>query len=268
MRVELSRQLRRRRTLLTFGFLLLLPWLLVTAFAVDGGDDGGGASRWNLLDLATTGAFNFTVFTLYVSAGFLLVVVVALFCGDTVASEAEWSSLRYLLAAPVPRMRLLRQKLVVALGLSAAGVLTLALMSLLAGGLVYGWQPIELPVGGPDPGVADSLMRIGIVVGYLMVALLVVAGTAFALTVATDSPLGAVGGAVALIIMSNILEAVDALGAIREFLPAYWMFAWTDALRPELPWDGMVQGAAVSFSYATVLVAWAFRHFRDKDVVS
>ena len=49
------------------------------------------------------------------SAGFLLVVAVALFCGDTVASEAGWSSLRYLLAAPVPRTRLLRQKLAVAM---------------------------------------------------------------------------------------------------------------------------------------------------------
>ena len=53
----------------------------------------------------------------FVSAGFLLVVAVALFCGDTVASEASWASLRYLLAAPVPRARLLRQKLAVALGL-------------------------------------------------------------------------------------------------------------------------------------------------------
>ncbi|CAM4299786.1 ABC transporter permease [Nocardiopsis rhodophaea] len=268
LRVEFSRQLRRRRTLLTFGFLLLLPWLLVLAFAVDSGDSNGGGPTWNLLDLATTGAFNFTVFTLYVAAGFLLVVVVALFCGDTVASEAGWSSLRYLLAAPVPRMRLLRQKLIVALALSASGVLILALMALVAGGLVYGWRPVELPAVGPAPSLADSFLRMGVVVCYLMVALLVVAGTAFALTVVTDSPLGAVGGAVALVIMSNILEAVEALGAVREFLPAYWMFAWTDALRPELPWDGMARGAAVSFTYATVLIAWAFRYFRDKDVVS
>ena len=46
---------------------------------------------------------------MFVSTGFLLVVVVALFFGDTVASEASWSGLRYLLAAPIPRTRLLRR---------------------------------------------------------------------------------------------------------------------------------------------------------------
>ena len=67
-----------------------------------------------LVDLATTGASNFALFTEFAAVGFLLVVIVALFCGDTVASEASWSSLRYLLAQPVPRSRLLRQKLIVA----------------------------------------------------------------------------------------------------------------------------------------------------------
>ena len=60
---------------------------------------------------------------MFVSVGFLLVVAVALFCGDTVASEASWASLRYLLAAPVPRSRLLRQKLIVAVAYAAAAVL-------------------------------------------------------------------------------------------------------------------------------------------------
>ncbi|GAA3723181.1 ABC-2 type transport system permease protein [Spinactinospora alkalitolerans] len=271
-RVELVRQMRRRRTVLAFGFLLLLPWILVLAFAADGAGGSGGGGEGpggpGVADLATAGAVNFAVFCMYVSSGFLLVVVVALFCGDTVSSEASWSSLRYLLAAPVPRTRLLRQKLLVGLALSAAAVTALPLMALAAGALVYGPHPLSLPAGGPELTAAESLSRLGVIVLYAMASLLLVAGTAFALTVATDSPLGAVGGAVALIITSNILEAVDALGAIREFLPAYWMSAWTDVLRPEIPVDGMIKGAAVSFSYAVILTAWAFRHFRTKDVLS
>ena len=82
------------------------------------------------------------------SAGFLLVVVVALFCGDTVASEASWSSLRYLLAAPVPRARLLRQKLAVALAYSTLGVVSLPVMSLVAGTAAFGWHPLRLPGTG------------------------------------------------------------------------------------------------------------------------
>src|SRR5690606_21728324 len=118
-RVEVVRPLRRRRTAVMFGLLLALPWILVVAFELGPAGREGGL---RLSDLATQSGLNFAAFCLSVSANFLLVVAVALFCGDTVASEASWSSLRYLLAAPVPRDRLLRQKLIVALGFSAAAV--------------------------------------------------------------------------------------------------------------------------------------------------
>ena len=72
------------------------------------GPASGGNGTPGLVVGATNGGLNFTAFSFFVSTGFLLVVAVALFCGDTIASEASWSSLRYLLAAPVPRARLLR----------------------------------------------------------------------------------------------------------------------------------------------------------------
>ena len=125
IRTELRRQASRRRTQLALGFMVLLPLIILVAFQFDsGGDDddnGGGGSSPAWSTLATAGGLNFALFTLFVSAGFLLVVVVALFCGDTVASEASWGSLRYLLAIPVPRARLLGVKLVVALAYSRAG---------------------------------------------------------------------------------------------------------------------------------------------------
>src|SRR5262245_65052106 len=113
LRVEFIRQLRRRRTMVAFLILLVLPWILVGAFEL-GGPAQPGNGPPGLVDLATTGGLNFAAFSFFASAGFLLVVAVALFCGDTVSSEASWASLRYLLAAPVPRARLLRQKLAVA----------------------------------------------------------------------------------------------------------------------------------------------------------
>ncbi|MFC5752192.1 ABC transporter permease [Actinomadura rugatobispora] len=266
LRVEVVRQFRRRRTLVAFGILLALPWVLVAAFQI-GGDQTGPDGMPSLVDVATSGAMNFALFTLFVSTGFLLVVAVALFCGDTVASEAGWSSLRYLLAAPVPRARLLRQKLVVALGYSTAAVLTLPLMSLVAGTVAFGWSPVELPTGGTVP-TGTALGRMAIIVGYALVGQLVVAALAFLLSVTTDSPLGAVGGAVGLVIVSNILDAVTALGGWREFLPSHWMWAWMDALQPQIQWTGMAKGAAISLAYSAILFALAFRRFRARDVVS
>jgi ABC-2 type transport system permease protein len=267
LRVEAIRQLRRRRTMVAALILLVLPWILVGAFEL-GGPPQPGSGAPELVDLATTGGLNFAAFSFFASVGFLLVVAVALFCGDTVASEAGWGTLRYLLAAPVPRARLLRQKLVVALAYSAIAVTSFPLMSLVAGTVAFGWHPLRLPGTGAVLGSGVAVGRMGIVLAYVLTTELVVAGLAFLLSVSTDSPLGAVGGAVGLVIVSDILDAVTALGGWRQVLPSHWQFAWLDAMQPQISWGGMLEGAAVSVSYAMILFALAFRHFRAKDIVS
>ncbi|WP_199549114.1 ABC transporter permease [Streptomyces sp. N35] len=266
-RVEALRQLKRRRTLVMAGILTILPFILVAAFAIGGTPDGNAERGPTLMQTATESGVNFAATCLFVSAGFLLVVPVALFHGDTVASEASWSSLRYLLAAPVPRARLLWSKLAVALTFSAAAMLLLPLVALVVGTAAYGWGPLQLPTGG-GIGAGESAGRLLIVVVYVFLSQLVTAGLAFWLSVKTDAPLGAVGGAVGLTIVGNVLDAVTALGNWRDVLPAHWQFAWIDALQPKLEWGGMLQGAAVSVTYAVVLIALAFRAFSRKDIVS
>ncbi|WP_405872596.1 MULTISPECIES: ABC transporter permease [unclassified Streptomyces] len=266
VRVELVRQLKRRRTLIMGGILAALPFVLLIAFAIGGGP-GGRNNTVTLMDTATASGANFAAVNLFVSAGFLLVIPVALFCGDTVASEAGWSSLRYLLAAPVPRARLLWSKLVVGLGLSLAAMILLPVVALAVGTAAYGWGPLQIPTGGAlDAGTAAQ--RLLVVVAFIFVSQLVTAGLAFWLSTKTDAPLGAVGGAVGLTIVGNVLDAVTALGHWRDFLPAHWQFAWADAVQPHPEWAGMIQGTAISITYALVLFALAFRGFARKDVVS
>ncbi|MFB6670994.1 ABC transporter permease [Streptomyces sp. NPDC056390] len=266
LRVEAVRQLKRRRTLVMGAVLALLPFVLVVAFAI-GGDPGARNGRVTLMDTATASGANFAATCLFVSAGFLLVIPVALFCGDTVASEAGWSSLRYLLAAPVPRARLLWSKLTVALALSLAAMVLLPVVALAVGTAAYGWGPLEIPTGGALPA-GTAAQRLLVVIAYIFVSQLVTAGLAFWLSTKTDAPLGAVGGAVGLTIVGNVLDAVTALGDWRDFLPAHWQFAWADAIQPRLEWSGMIQGTAVSVTYAVILFALAFRGFRRKDIVS
>lgn len=263
--VETRRQLTRRRTQLTLGFLVVLPFLLVAAFTL--GNDSRRSTAPALVDLATVGAANFTVFTMFVSTGFLLVVVVALFVGDTVASEASWSSLRYLLAAPVPREHLIWRKLVVALGYSLFALVLLPCVAYLAGGLFFGWDPLRTPLGVTLSG-GTLLLRLVVIVGYVGVSLLFVAGLAFLLSVWTDAPLGAVGGAVLLVIVSNILDAVTALGSWRRLLPTHYGYAFLDALGGQVVWDAMLRGALWSGGYALALFVAAFWHFARKDITS
>ncbi|BCB80243.1 ABC transporter permease [Phytohabitans flavus] len=266
---EWRRQATRRRTQFALGFMILLPLIVLVAFQFDtgGDDDNGGGEFASLIDLATSGGLNFTLFTLFVSAGFLLTVVVALFCGDTVASEASWGSLRYLLAVPVPRARLLAVKLVVALGYSAVALILLASTALLLGTLRYGWSPLRSTVAAEIPA-GEGLLRLLGILGYLAVGLLVVAGLAFLLSVLTDAPLGAVGGAVLLFILSSILDQITALGSIRSFLPTHYTDAWLGLLSTPVQSDDIVKGCISAVAYATLFWSLAFWRFTRKDVVS
>jgi ABC-2 type transport system permease protein len=275
--VEFARQLRRRRTQLAALVLLVLPVVIALAFRVSSSSGSAGAGQGPsgsgsgsgsaLVTLATSGATNFALFTEFASAGFLLVVVVALFCGDTVASEASWSSLRYLLAIPVPRARLLRQKLFVALSLSFGANLLLPTWSYVVGGLSFGWAPGQSPLGGTfTTGVA--LQRLGVVVAYACIQSLLVAALAFFLSVLTDAPLGAVGGATMLVVVSNILDSITALDPYRVLLPTHFQYSWLDALGQQIVWDDMLRGTGVALVYSAVFFALAWSRFQRKDIVS
>lgn len=266
---EVRRQASRRRTQLALGFMALLPLIVLLAFEFGGedDDDNGGGQFASLVDLATSGGLNFALFSIFVSASFLLVVVVALFCGDTVASEASWGSLRYLLAIPVPRARLLGVKLIVALMYSALALLTLAGTAVLLGTLRYGWHPLGSTIAAEIPP-GEGLLRLLGIVGYLAVVMLVVAGLAFLLSVLTDAALGAVGGAVLLWILSGILDQIEALGVIRNFLPSHYSQAWLGLLSTPTQTDDIVRGAISAVVYATLFWGLAFYRFTRKDITS
>lgn len=270
LRVETLRQLRRRRTQIVGLLVLLLPIVIGLAFKVGGSGSSSSNSNANssaLVGLATTGAANFALFTEFAVVGFLLVVIVALFCGDTVASEAGWSSLRYLLGLPVPRGRLLRQKLTVALGFTVAVNVLLPFWAFLVGGAFFGWAPARSPVSG-EFGNSTALYRLAIVVAYATIQMLTVAALAFLLSVVTDAPLGAVGGATFLVVISNILDSITALDPYRRFLPTHFQYSWLDALGPDVVWSDMIRGTGASLIYTSVLLLYAWQHFLRKDITS
>lgn len=268
IRTELTRQLRRRRTAVSYLLMLALPLFVVAAIKFGPESNGNGsAASVNLIDLATNGAWNFVIVMLFFGSGFLLTTVTSLFFGETVAGEASWSTLRYLLASPIPRRRLLRVKLIVAGILSFSAVLALTVISFVIGWLAFGNKPLVSPVGG-EFQLADSAARVAIVAGYVFVSLLVAAGLAFYMSVRTDVPLGAVGTAVIIVIVVQILDAITALGDLRKWLPGHYAQAWTDALNPSIDWSNMARGGAYAFALFVLFVALAVLKFDRKDVTS
>jgi len=262
---EIGRQVRRRRTVGIFTVLTVLPLVLLLAFWL--GNDGSDTGERGFVDLAQESGANLVIFTLFASTSFLLIVIVALFAGDTVPSEASWASLRYLLAAPVRRERLLRQKLIVAGLSSMVALVFLPGWTLVVGGIAYGWGAYVGPTG-IQIGWPEFAWRLLIIIGYLLLDLSVVGAFAFMLGVLTDAPLAAVGGAVLLMILCAILDSITALGRIRDGLPGHYAYAWRDALAPTINYSDMITGALWSVGYAIIAVWFAFWYFLRKDITS
>jgi ABC-2 type transport system permease protein len=265
--VELRRQFKRRRTIGIFALMVALPLILIAALQLGGSDEAAQNSRINLVDVATSGGLNFTLFVLFATTGFFLVVVFALCFGDSVASEAQWGSLRYTLATPVPRMRLLRQKWMAALVQSVGAMVLLTAVAVVAGGIAFGFDDIQTPIG-VTLGQGEGMLRLAGMLGYLAVHLLVVGTLAFWFSTITDAPLAAVGGAVFAMFVFAILDQVEQLGSIRDWFPTANEFAWTDLLQTPVDSSDLFRGVVQSLVYAAVFTALAFRHFSRRDVTS
>lgn len=267
---EFIRQVRRKRTLIAFLLVIALPLIVVAAVKFGPSSNGGGGfgdGDLDLVGLATTGAWNFTLTMLFFASGFLLTILAAMFLGDTVASEANWSTMRYLLAAPVPRRRFLRAKMIVGIILTVLVMLTLVLASFVIGWIAFGSATLSSPISGTF-SLGESGQRMAIIAGYMTLQLLIPAGIAFALSVSTDVPLGAVGGAVVLVIVLNILDAIEPLGDLRRLLPTDYGGSWSDALGTVIVWNDMAIGAGYAIVTFAVLAAYAVLRFDRKNILS
>ncbi|MEJ5946520.1 ABC transporter permease [Pseudokineococcus basanitobsidens] len=264
VRAEAARQVTRRRTLVTAVLLAALPLILVGAFALGSEEDTGAP---DFVALATESGANLALFTLFAATGFLVPLVVSLLCGDPLSSEASWSSLRYLLVSPVPRGRLLRSKLVVALLSSVVAVAELMVVAYLVGTLAYGTDPLTSP-GGETFTTGGGVWRLAVATAYVLLGTLAFGGFAFFVGTRTDAPLAAVGSAVLLVVVSTVLDQIDALGDLREVLPTHYQYSWVGLLQAEPAWDDLLAGSLWALLWAVVAVRLGFWSFRRKDVLS
>jgi ABC-2 type transport system permease protein len=267
-RAEVRRQWGRRRTTWAFGLLLALPLVLVGSFFFgERSTNNRGGATTRIFDLAQSGAANFSLVLVFLASELLLVLLAALFCGDAVPSEASWASLRYLLVAPVRRARLLTSKLVVGVGSTLLATVLLPAWGLLVGGIFYGWAPLTNPIG-EDLSWGQFLPRLALAMGYIFITLLPIAAVAFWLGTRSDAPLAAVGGAVLVSILLNILDQLDALEPYRNAFPGHYSRAWQDALAVSPDYGDMLHGALWSLVWAVAFTMLAYRRFRRTDILS
>jgi ABC-2 type transport system permease protein len=279
IRVELAKQWRRPRTVLTLSALALFAAALTISLEATGAGRLERVGDIPLLIVPNTSGLSIPVIALASTMKFFLPLAVAIFAGESVAGEAGWGSLRYVLSAPVSRSRYLASKLAVALLLSVVAVALVPLAALIAGVLAFGWHPFTAIDGSAvtalhstvvtlSPGLA--LERLALGTAYVAAGMTSIFAFAFFLSTLTSRPFAAVAGGVALTIVSRVLNAdyLPGVAALNSYMPNNDVDLWQHLFQEPAQTSRMAHFLVLQVVYVAVFLTAAWWWFTRKDILT
>jgi len=265
---ELRLVFGRRRNLLLLAVTVVFPIVIGIALRVTAphpqGGNGPGVAFFN--QLAGNGVF-LTFIALSTLLVLVLPVVVAVVAGDSVAGEAGYGTLRYLLAVPAGRTRLLGVKLAAVIAFGLCATLIVSAISLVAGAVLFPVGPVTLLSGVTVP-LAEGLLRVLFVTLYVAAAMAALGAIGLAISTLTEHAIGAIAAIMILVVTSEVVDNVPQLAAIGPYLPTHWWLSFDSILRAPVDTSALLKGL-LSFGVYTVLassLAWA--RFTSADVTS
>jgi ABC-2 type transport system permease protein len=268
--VELRKLFRRPRTLVSLGLLCALPLAVAILLATTRVGTAAGQGPAFLSAVLGNGSL-FPAAALAIVLPLFLPVAVAIVGGDAVAGEASSGMLRYLVARPVGRTRLLLAKLVSMIAFVLGAVVAVVVSGYIIGLLFFPVQPggaVVTSVSGPALTPQQLTLRIGAAMLYVGLSMFGVGAIALFLSTVSDSSLGATLGALAALVASQLFTALDAAAAVRPYLPTRYWLAWIDFFREPVLWRDIERGAGIQLVYVAVFLGLAWANFATKDITT
>ncbi|MEV0587141.1 ABC transporter permease subunit [Nonomuraea sp. NPDC050310] len=266
LRSELGLTFRRPRNLVMLALLGVVPVLLGVVIRIVGAEGGEGGAG-GLLAATAGNSLMLTFASLFVLVPLLMPVAVAVVAGDAVAGEAGAGTLRYLLAAPAGRTRLLAVKYLNAVIFALVLTLVVAATALLTGLLLFPTGELTL-LSGTTISFGEGLLRTLLIVGYVTAGMAALAAVGLALSVFTEVAIGAVAGTVVLVVVTQVLRAIPQLDWLAPYLlPTRWT-GFDGVLRDPVATGDLVSGLLTFGAYVVVAGSIAWARFTGKDISS
>ena len=263
-RGEVRLVLGRRRNLALLAVLAVVPVLIGVAVFLSTPRGGEGPQFLGQI----TGNGLFLVFTaLTVSLPFFLPLVVGVVAGDSIAGEAGSGTLRYLLTVPVSRGRLLAVKALGVATYTALAVLTVALVGLVTGALLFGLHDVTL-LSGDTVSLASGLLRTLGIGAYVIVALFGLAAGGIFVSTLTENAIGAMATTIGLAVFSALLDAVPQLNSIHGALLTHNWLGFGELLRGSVDTGALLRWSLLHLTYAAVFLSLAWARLQTKDITS
>lgn len=266
LRSEMALVFGRRRNLALLCGLAAVPLLLgvVLFVAQDTALAGQGPG---FVGRVTGNGLFLVVASLFLCLPFLLPLTIGIVTGDAIAGEAAGGTLRYLLALPVRRTRLLVVKALATLAFVAAAVLAIAVVALAAGAALFGLSDLTLLSGATIP-VGEGVVRMAGVVSYVALSLTGLVAVGLFYSTLTEVPVGAMAATVVTAVVSAVLDTLPQLAVIHPALLTHHWLDFAELLRLEVDPGVLGQGLAVQAAWVAIFGSLAWSRFVTADVTS
>lgn len=268
LRSELWLIYGRRRNWAGLAVLSALPIIISVAVKIDPPRSGGGPREGpDFFTAITSNGLFVALAALTLELPLFLPVAVAAISADSIAGEANLGTLRYLLAVPVQRTRMLAVKYTALVIFSFSAALLVAAVGALMGLALFGGGAVTL-LSGTQVSFGAGVLRLLLVVGYLGACLCALAAIGLFVSTLTEQPIGATIAVVILTIVSFILDSIPQLDWLHQYLLTHWWMSFGDLLRDPIATDSLWRGLLSAGVYAAVFWAAAWARFSSKDVSS
>ncbi len=262
----------RRRNQLLLLVVALFPLLIgigLKAAAPHGGGGGSGpgasASAY-FSQLAGNG-----VFLAFVALSLLLILVMPLVigvvAGDSIAGEAGYGTLRYLLAVPAGRTRLLAVKYATIVVWGVAVTFVVSAVALVAGVALFGAGPVTL-LSGDTVSLGDGLVHVLWVTLYVCTAMAAVGAIGLAVSTFTEHSIGAIATLLVLVVGSQVVDSIQQFAPVAPYLPTHWFLSFDSLLRSPVDTTTLWHGLASFAVYAAIFCSIGWARFTSADVTS
>jgi ABC-type transport system involved in multi-copper enzyme maturation permease subunit len=266
LRSELRLIFRRWRNLALLGVLVVLPLILGIALWAATPHGGGGPESSFMNQLAGNGVFlSFIALTIMLTL--VLPLVVAVVAGDSIAGEAGYGTLRYLLTVPAGRTRLLSVKYAAIVIFGLASCLLVSVVSLILGVVLFPVGPVTLLSGTTVP-LADGLLRLLFVTLYVAGAMAALGAIGLAISTFTEHAIGAIAAIMVLAVASEVADNVPQFAAVQPYLPTHWWLSFDSLLRSPIATGDLLHGLLSFAVYAVIFGSIAWARFTSADVTS
>ncbi|SCX08137.1 ABC-2 type transport system permease protein [Candidatus Aquiluna sp. UB-MaderosW2red] len=266
MRSELRVMFTRRRTWAMLAAVALIPILLAIAVALTSEQLAPGEGP-PFLDRVTQNGL-FTGFTATLLAlPLFLPLTVAVVAGDTIAGEASLGTLRYLLIAPVGRLRLLVVKYLGTVVFAIAATFTLMIAGAIIGSILFPVGPVTL-LSGDVISLSESIWRMALVAIYTAMSMTGILAIGLFISTLTTVPVGAMAATVVLTGVSQILDNLPQVSWLHEWLFTHYWLDFADLLRQPIELGSFASNGLLQLGYIAVFGALAYSRFTTKDILS